>query len=167
MLEVNITDKMLLAARAKATEMGRLNNSILRGGGSVAGFLGEQIVLSVLGGAWKNSYDYDIVLDSGEKIEVKTKQTSATPKPFYDCSISNYNTKQKCDIYAFTRVLNDFSKGWFLGMLTKENYFDKATFLKKGQIDPANNYTVRADCYNVPISELDNPYAEESHSESV
>jgi hypothetical protein len=47
MLEVQITDDMLLAARAKATEMGRLNNSILRGGGSVAGFLGEQIALKV------------------------------------------------------------------------------------------------------------------------
>ena len=42
-------------------------------------------------------------------------------------------------------------------MLTKEEYFNKATFLKKGDIDPSNNYTVKADCYNVPISELDNP----------
>lgn len=167
MLKVEITDDMLLAARAKATEMGKLNNSILRGGGSVAGFLGEQIVLKVLGGEWKNSYDYDIIMDDGNKVEVKTKQTSAVPKPFYDCSISNFNTKQKCDVYAFTRVLNDYSVGWFLGMLSKENYFDKATFLKKGDIDPSNNYTVRADCYNVPISELDNPYAEESNSESV
>ena len=157
MIEVQLTDDMLLAARAKATEMGRLNNSILRGGGSVAGFLGEQIALKVLGGEWRNSYDYDIVLEDGRRAEVKTKQTSATPKPFYDCSISNFNTRQDCDIYVFTRVMNDFSKGWFLGMLTKEEYFNKATFLKKGDIDPSNNYTVKADCYNVPISELDNP----------
>ena len=50
LIEVQISDKMLIAGRRKATEMGLLHNSILRGGGSVAGFLGEQVVLSVLGG---------------------------------------------------------------------------------------------------------------------
>ena len=68
MIEVKISDEMLLAGRKKATEMGLLHNSILRGGGSVAGFLGEQIVLSVMGGKWDNSYDYDIVLDDGRKV---------------------------------------------------------------------------------------------------
>ena len=154
MIEIKISDEMLLAARSKTRQMGLLNNSILRGGGSIAGFIGEQIVLSVLGGVWKNSYDYDIILDDGKKIEVKTKQTSAVPKLHYDCSISNFNTKQKCDMYAFTRVHKDYSVGWFLGMLNKKEYFDKAVFMKKGSLDPANGYTVRADCYNVPISEL-------------
>ena len=65
LIEVKISDEMLLAGRKKATEMGLLHNSILRGGGSVAGFLGEQIVLSVMGGKWDNSYDYDIVLGDG------------------------------------------------------------------------------------------------------
>ena len=50
--------------------------------------------------------------------------------------------------------LNDFSKGWYLGVLTKEDYYDKATFLRKGDVDPSNNYTVKADCYNVRIDEL-------------
>jgi len=156
MIEVKISDEMLLAGRRKATEMGLLNNSILRGGGSVAGFLGEQIVLTVLGGTWQNSYDYDIVLDDGRRVEVKTKQTSAVPLPHYSCSISNFNTKQKCDIYAFTRVLKDFSKGWFLGYMPKEEYFEKAKFMKKGQYDPDNNYEVRADCYNLYIEDLRN-----------
>ena len=79
MIEVKISDDMLLAGRKKATEMGLLHNSILRGGGSVAGFLGEQVVLAGSGGSWLNSYDYDIILDDGRKVEVKTKQTSATP----------------------------------------------------------------------------------------
>ena len=113
LIEVQISDEMLIAGRRKATEMGLLHNSILRGGGSVAGFLGEQIASEAMGGKWNNSFDYDIILDDGRKVEVKTKQTSATPLPHYSCSISNYNTRQKCDIYAFTRVLKDFSKGWF------------------------------------------------------
>ena len=39
-------------------------------------------------------------------------------------------------------------------ILGKDEYFKKASFLKKGDVDPSNNYTVRADCYNIKINEL-------------
>ena len=71
LIEVQISDEMLIAGRRKATEMGLLHNSILRGGGSVAGFLGEQIAIKAMGGKWDNSFDYDIILDDGRKVEVK------------------------------------------------------------------------------------------------
>ena len=96
--------------------------------------------------------DYDPKGDM--KVDVKTKQTSVKPLPHYECSIAKLNTNQKCDAYAFVRILNDFSKGWFLGVLTKDDYYAKATFLRKGDVDPSNNYTVKADCYNVRIDEL-------------
>ena len=101
MIEVTITDEMLLAARAKAVEMGKINNSILKGGGNVAGFLGEQVAMSVLGGDWNNTYDYDFTTEAGKRVEVKTKQTSVKPLPHYECSIAKFNTKQDCDAYAF------------------------------------------------------------------
>ena len=44
--------------------------------------------------------------------------------------------------------------GWFLGVVKKEDYFDRARFLKKDTIDEANNFRVKADCYNLAISEL-------------
>ena len=44
--------------------------------------------------------------------------------------------------------------GWILGYLSKEDYFKKATFLKKGTVDPSNGWTVSTDCYNLPISDL-------------
>ena len=55
MIKVNITDDMLLKAREKAVEMGRLHNSILGGSGNMSGFIGEQIALHVLGGKWENT----------------------------------------------------------------------------------------------------------------
>jgi hypothetical protein len=133
--------------------MGKLHNSILRGKGNMSGFIGEQIALQILDGKWDNTFDYDLVVND-KKVDVKTKQTSVKPLPHYECSIAKLNTKQKCDAYAFVRILNDFSKGWYLGVLTKEDYYDKATFLRKGDVDPSNNYTVKADCYNVRIDEL-------------
>ena len=155
MQEIEITLDMIDKARVKAKDMGRLNNSILQGRGSVAGFIGEQIALHCLGGTWENTYEYDIILPDGSKVDVKTKQTSVTPLPEYDCSVANFNTKQECDMYAFVRVKGDLTVGWYLGSITKDEYFKRARFMKKGDIDPSNNYKVRAYCYNLTIKELD------------
>ena len=138
MIEVVVTNDMLIAAREKAVEMGKIHNSILKGGGNVAGFIGELIVLKVLGGEWSNTYDYDILLGK-IKIDAKTKQTSVKPLPHYECSIAKFNTKQDCDYYAFTRVKKDFSVGWYLGIIKKHHYFKKARYLKKGEVDESNN----------------------------
>ena len=153
MIKVEITEDMIASANEKAIEMGKLNNSILNVAGSIAGFIGEQITLKVLCGQWSNTYDYDIVVGD-KRIDVKTKQTTVTPLPHYECSIAAFNIKQKCDAYAFVRVLKDLSVGWFLGVSEKDVYFNAATFMKKGDIDPSNNFTVRADCYNLRIDEL-------------
>ena len=132
----------------------QLYNSILNGSGSLAGFIGEQIFMNVLGGEWKNTYDYDVIL-SGKRIDVKTKQTTVKPKSYYDCSVASYNTKQDCDAYAFVRVKKDLSVGWLLGIKPKDKYFKESTFMRKGEVDPSNNFTVRADCYNLRIDKLD------------
>ena len=36
----------------------------------------------------------------------------------------------------------------------KNEYFLQAKYLKKGEVDPSNNYTVRATCYNLTIDKL-------------
>ncbi len=154
MIEVVITPAMLVEARDKAVEMGQLYNSITRGGGNIAGFLGEAIAQQVLGGSLKNTYDYDLVLDNGIKVDVKTKQTGYIPLESYDCSIAALNTKQDCDYYCFVRVKKDFSIGWYLGVYSKSDYINDAVFMKKGDIDPSNGYVVKSDCYNIKISQL-------------
>ena len=101
-----------------------------------------------------SNYDYDFVLDDKIRVDVKTKSTSTTPKGQYDCSVAAYNTKQKCDAYIFCRVMHSFDRGFILGGILKEDFFDKAQFWKKGTIDPSNGYQVKADCYNIKIDEL-------------
>jgi len=154
MIEVVITPAMLVEARDKAAEMGQLYNSIIRGAGNMAGFIGEAIAQQVLGGKLDNTYDYDLILDDGTKIDVKTKQTGYVPLETYDCSIANLNIKQDCDYYAFCRVKNDFSVGWYLGVYEKHQYFKDAVFMKKGDVDPTNGYVVKSDCWNLKISQL-------------
>ena len=145
---------MILCATRRAIAMGSLKNSITCGTGNLAGFIGEEIVKVVLPEAeHHDTYDYDLVIN-GATADVKTKRTNVTPLPHYECSIADYNTKQVSDNYIFCRVNEDYTTGWVLGYLPKSEYFQKATFMKQGEVDPRNNYTVKADCWNVPISEL-------------
>lgn len=154
MIEVVVTGDMLVKARDKATEMGRLRNSITNGAGNIAGFIGEAIAQQVMGGVLANTYDYDLILCNGKTVDVKTKQTSVKPLDTYDCSIAGLNATQECDYYAFVRVKNDFSVGWFLGVYKKQQYMLDSVFMKKGTIDPSNGYTVKSDCYNLKINQL-------------
>ena len=159
MIYVPITASMKRIATRNANRMGRIRNSITRGQGNSYGFLGEQITKLVLGGEIVNkgkkyNVDYDLVLDDGTTVEVKTKKTTVEPKDYYECSVAKYNTKQKCDYYAFVRVLDTKQGGWFLGVMPKEKYFINAKFLKAGTRDGDNGFLVRADCYNLAISAL-------------
>ena len=65
MKELVITPDMLVEARDKAVEMGQLYNSITRGAGNIAGFIGEAIAQQVLGGTLFNTFDYDLMGVSG------------------------------------------------------------------------------------------------------
>lgn len=153
MKEFIITDEIKAQALDRAREMGELRNSIRHGEGNLVGFIGEIIVNEYIKGALVNTYDYDILRD-GIKFDVKSKETSVKPKSYYECSIADYNPNQDCDYYIFTRVLNDHSKCWILGVKSKEEYFKESRFLKKGQIDGTNKFVVKADCHNLEISKL-------------
>jgi hypothetical protein len=156
MIEMAITDEIIARAKKKSLEMGKIRNSITEGMGNMAGFIGEQIANEVIKGIINNTYDYDIINDN-VLWDVKTKRCTSRPRPHYECSIAALNTHQICTNYAFVRVLylNDvWHKAFILGWLEKDEYFKKAKFLKKGDFDSDNNYIVKADCYNVKISDL-------------
>jgi len=152
--EVAIPIDFIDVARKKAADMGVLKNSITKGDGNIFGFLGELIVAKYLGLNVTNTYNFDMKLVNGKKIDVKTKATSVAPKLNYECSISAYNTKQICDYYVFCRVSKNLNTGWILGYMPKKEYMAHAVKLSKGDFDPSNNFTVRADCYNMEIGHL-------------
>ena len=161
-IEVEVTPDLLAAAQVKALEMGKLPNSFTQGRSNLTGFVGEYSVLKYLTGGIEsgldNTYQYDIIFND-VKLDVKSKKTNVKPLVHYECSVAALNTRQKCDVYVFTRVKTDYSMCWLLGFLPKEEYFDKASFLEKGTVDPSNGWKVSSDCYNVPIEEL-RPIAE-------
>jgi hypothetical protein len=144
---------MIDRATRLADEQGELNNSFMHGKGNFAGYLGEEIFLEHFGGARANHHDFDIVY-ADQKIEVKTKMTKVTPKDYYMCSVSNFNPSQVADYYAFCRVNPVGRIGWICGFYPSNKYRMDATFHKKGEYDPDNDYYVKSDCWNLPISKL-------------
>jgi hypothetical protein len=153
MVRINIKKEWVENAKKKANEMGVLNHSILKGNGNITGFIGEFMVEDFLKGKIENTYDYDIV-KNGIKIDVKSKKCTSIPKPDYDCSVPAYNTKQKCDMYVFVRIMNTFDVGWICGIISKKEFFQKAKLWKKGQTDESNMMTFKEDSYNLKIKDL-------------
>lgn len=133
-----------------------LKNSIRHGKGTFIGKLGEQVIAKYLGIDLPiDTYNYDMIYKN-KKIEVKTKEIKVPiVTSEYECSISDYNPNQKCDYYAFLRILNDYSKAWICGFISREAYFKKATFRRKNEYEKSNNFTFKCDCYNLPYSELE------------
>lgn len=160
-LEVPISKAIKKAAKELAADLGQLKNSIESGRGNFAGFQGELVLLKFfndmgLDAKYAQEYDYDILLTGtpSVKIEVKTKRTKYVPKMNYECSVANYNLKQNCDCYYFTRVTD--SHCYILGYLTKSDFLKVSTEMKKGQIEGAENMPngIVADCRNVFIHQL-------------
>lgn len=151
--EVKITKEMVQMALSKGTDMGTLRNSIRKGEGNAAGFLGEEIVKTYFGVDSNNTYQYDLLF-AGKRVEVKTKNTTVIPRINYECSVASYNASQDCDFYVFVRVLDDLSKGWILGYLPKAEFMKKSRFSQKGSYEANNDYTEKASCYKLEASEL-------------
>lgn len=152
MQEFTITPSMISEAEFKADKMGVLNNSLLSGKGNLSGFIGELAVKSILNGKIDNTYDWDLILEDGSTVDVKTQAVNSIPRPHYDCNVNEHSTKQKCDFYAFTRILSNLSRGWYLGIISKKKLLEKARFNKAGS--PAANFMFRFNCYTIPIKDI-------------
>jgi len=157
MILIEPTKENILLARSKAEDIGRLNNSIRAGQGNIAGCLGEIVCAEKLGWDLKNTYDYDCIAKKQFKIDIKTKERKVPPRGNYYASVADYNTKQKCDFYVFCSTVG-LSSVYIIGIIKKEEFYDKATFFKQGDFDPSSSelfpFYFTADCYNLEYSEL-------------
>ena len=83
-IKIPYTKEMIDRAVSKAKALGSINNSILRGGGNTAGYLGEEAVAAHIGAnivscdEGIDKYNHDI-LYGDERLEVKTKRRTVEP----------------------------------------------------------------------------------------
>ena len=162
-VEAPFTEKMVKSARTKAKSLGKINNSILKGKGNFAGYLGEEIVASYIqakiisNDEGEEKYNHDLTKD-GKKIEVKSKRRTVPPRDHYDASVAETSAHQKPDLYIFTSIQfegNKPVKAWVCGQKDAKEYFEQATFYAKGDVDPSNGWKVSTDCHNLSYMDLD------------
>jgi hypothetical protein len=151
---VPLTEELVALAKEDALNLGKLKNSITEGEGNIIGFIGERIISEYTGATLFRTVNFDLLLGDF-RVDVKSKRVKVRRPDYGDeCSVAAFNITQECDFYAFTRVHDDLKTAWILGWISKEAYFSKARFLKKGDIDGDNNFVVKADCYNMYIRDL-------------
>ena len=134
-----------------------LNGSITKGQSNIYGALGEVVVYDFFKGKGfdvsnNSTYDYDLIINN-HKVDVKTKRTNVIPKDDYLCSISAFNTRQKCDFYFFLRINENMQDCYLLGYKSKFDFYQEAIFNKKGDKD-VNGWDFKDDCFNLAISKL-------------
>ena len=150
MKKFKVTKDQLDRAK-KLFDFKELNNS------NLAGAVGEIVVKDAYKGTGENTYDYDTIIKD-YKIDIKTKKFSDqfTPNKDWNLNVSDYNTRQKCDAYCFVGVNESNTIAYVYGFMKKKDFYDKAVFGKKGQIDPRGNgkWKFKSDCYNILIKDL-------------
>jgi hypothetical protein len=161
MIEVEVDNRMRQIARERAERLGKMRGSIRKGAGNLIGCIGCELVKKLYPFAVEVSERHSnllrirIIDNRFFFVALKGKGTKVEPKPEYDCSVTaTAKEKQKCDFFFFTRVNYEYTKGWVLGFMPREEYFARARFLKAGEYDATNKYNAKADCYNLKISEL-------------
>jgi len=168
MIEVDMTGLHRLAQdRADATP--ELRRSMRGAEGNEVGAMGELVAMRYLDMAGvlyldEGKVNHDLRTAHGT-MDVKTKERSVSPQPNYDCTVPDYvGDAQKPDWYLFVSLLSDgsrgcvrFKKGWVLGTIRRELFYEAATEWRPENVDVSNGWKPTIRCWNVPVSSLRPP----------
>jgi len=163
MIEIAISNNILQYAEKKLQGVITKENLGLSKFGSekdriLVGYIGEKIVMDYLGISKDiDDYDFDLLSSKGKRLEVKTITCKFKPKEDYWCTVNSHDLegvhKQQADYYIFLRILNDYSKGWILGWISCQDFFEKGEFIEKGR-DFGKFSFVKANATILPIDQL-------------
>ena len=161
-IKLDVTPEQLTRAR-ELYEFHNIKNSVTKGKSEIYGAIGEIVVMDYFGdrvNSKKSTRNNDMEIDN-RKVEVKSKRTTAYVLPHYLCSVFASSTHQQCQVYFFTRVTEDLKTAYLIGWLPRREFYDNATFYKKGEIDPESSknriHRFTDDCWNIKAIEL-NPF---------
>jgi hypothetical protein len=115
MISLTFDNYMLERAKEKAVSLGSLNNSILQGAGNLAGYLGEEALASHTGAEIVSNnrgldkYNHDLLMPTGQRVEVKTKRRTVAPRDYYGTPEEVLWAKEHLAmrVYARRRVLGE------------------------------------------------------------
>ena len=159
MIKIKITPEQKRWARRKANDLGKLRNSVMRGGGNYDGYICQKVAADFFNVPTdQESYDFDFILYSGHTVDVKGTRSARVreydPGDNFLQKVCASNIRQDCDYYLF--AITDDVHVWIPGYYPKQDFFKVATFRKEGEQDNrcGKIFTFRADCYTIEIGKL-------------
>ncbi|MAF25452.1 hypothetical protein CL634_07750 [bacterium] len=166
-VEIPFTKEMVESAKKKAKALGKIKNSILKGKGNLAGYLGEEAVASYIDAVIVSNdegeakFGHDLLKDN-KRIEVKTKRRTVVPKLFYDVSVAasskHQADKEGLDLYIFASIQFEGSipkRIWIIGQKDRDQYFKEARFIREGEPEGNNGFIAHTNMYNLVTTKLD------------
>jgi len=112
MKPIDISDQMYRNAWAKSRDYKKKKMEV-----SISDILGEEIF-------------YTLFDDPACIFAVRTKQCDYEPLPHHECKVHKSELLGGFDAYAFIRISEDGKRAWFLGTISKMEFFAKATLEK-------------------------------------
>jgi len=163
--KVEITVDMVRRAKDMAGTHGDNHMTIKRDTRSrFMGYLGEEMVYKFISGLTRdNCKDYDFIRWKGTAasytIDVKTKERTVPPLDKYSVHINEFGNHQQCDTYVFVSIREikgsdgEF-EGWIIGWMDKDEYWDKARIVKKGDVEEKDGFAEYEDSRKMYFKDL-------------
>ena len=104
---------------------------------------------------YSKSDKVDFVYKDRVTFDSKSQGCNVCPLPNYAATIYEEQKTREVDFYIFSRVKNDFTKVWILGVIPKKQYFEKSTLMPAGT--KTNNFVYNNSRYELEISSLYKP----------
>ena len=141
---------------AKLYEFKILNKSLTQGDGNAAGAIAEICFLDYFSSIGKEIFhaqhhDYDFIMNK-KKIEIKATRVNNPPRLRHQFKLPCDHYDQQCDYYCCIYVMNDFSKVFINGYISKIDFFNNAILHLEGEME--HNFTFRCDTKTVTLAEL-------------
>lgn len=128
------------------------------GAGQVIGRYAEQEFASLLianrilfsySGPDKGDFDFTV---SDRTIDVKIKQRNVECQPHHDAHVNWHQRDFDVRIYVFASYWKQAEQLQWMGWITKQKFWEKATHHEAGQLDGA--FAEKSDCGKIKYSEL-------------
>ena len=122
---------------AKLYEFKILNKSLTQGDGNAAGAIAEICFLDYFSSIGKEIFhaqhhDYDFIMNK-KKIEIKATRVNNPPRLAHQFKLPCDHYDQQCDFYCCIYVMNDFSKVFINGYISKIDFFNNAILHLEGE----------------------------------
>lgn len=169
-------NEMIRRALGKARKIGNLRKSILNGKGILAGLLGEEVLAQHLNAiiVSRTSFNHDLMLPCGKRIEVKTTRRTVPPLPHYNAVVKwTAMQHQVPDVFAFMSIHFGMSMNragergrtyyrpqtvWLCGFMEPDDLVKHGKILNKNDSD-SPHFKTSAKMVTIPIGALrETPY---------